>query len=119
MQKLTRAEEEVMQYLWKLKRCTVSNILDEIGKPAPPHSTISSIVRILESKGFVNHKVYGRTHEYFPVISKMEYSKRNLKELVKDYFGGSANKLVSFLLNEENLSLEDLDELIRQIKQKK
>ena len=65
MQKLTKAEEEMMQYIWKLQRCTVSDLLDQLGEPRPPHSSISSIVRILEKKGFVGHKAYGKTHEYF------------------------------------------------------
>jgi len=112
MQKLTKAEEEVMQYIWQLDRCTVSQILDAMGPPKPPHSSISSIVRILERKGFVDHKAYGRTHEYFALVSKEEYSKRTLRKLVKDYFGGSVNQLVSFLAREEDISLEELEKLL-------
>ena len=68
--KLTKAEEEIMQIIWRLERCTVSNILEDLGTPKPPHSSISSIVRILEKKGFVDHKTYARTHEYFPIVTK-------------------------------------------------
>jgi len=114
MQKLTSAEEEVMQYLWQLKRATVSQIIDQISDPKPPHSTISSIIRILERKEAVGHKAYGRTYEYFPLITREEYSAGSLNKLASDYFGGSVRKMVSFLVQQEDLSLNDLEE-IRQL----
>ena len=110
--KLTKSEEEIMQIIWRLERCTVSNVLGELGKPKPPHSTISSIVRILEGKGFLDHKAYGRTYEYFPIITKEAYSKRTLKEFVSDYFGGSMNRLVSFMVEENEMDIEALSALI-------
>ena len=120
MNKLTKAEEEVMQVIWQRKNCLVSQILDDLkdasGKK-PPHSTISSIVRILEKKGFVDHKAYGRTHEYFAVVEKSAYSKRSLRGLVENYFGGSAKQLVSFLVQEEDLSREELEGLIDQLEE--
>jgi BlaI family transcriptional regulator, penicillinase repressor len=118
MQKLTRAEEDVMQYIWQLERGIVSDILDLIEKDTgsrPPHSSISSIVRILESKGFVGHKAYGKTYEYFPLIPKDEYGKRSLSKLVSDYFDGSAQNLVSFLVKEEKLDQEDLRNILNKI----
>jgi len=117
MQKLTKAEEEIMQIIWRLERCIVSDIIKELAPAKPPHSSISSIVRILEKKGFVDHKAYGRTHEYFPIISKADYSKRSVSKLVQDYFGGSPDRLVSFLVKENDLSVKDLEELINQIDQ--
>src|SRR5690625_6243867 len=72
--KLTKGEEEIMKIIWEIEPCLVSDIIDYIGKPNTPHSTISSIVRILEKKGFVDHKAYGRTHEYFSLVSKEKYS---------------------------------------------
>ena len=118
MKKLTKAEEEVMQVIWQRERCLVSDILadlkDDKGKK-PPHSTISSIVRILERKGFVDHKAYGRTYEYFPIVSKEEYSQRSVKGLVRDYFDGSMQNLVSFLVKEEDLSADDLRDLLRRL----
>ena len=100
MKRLTKAEEDIMHIIWRLERCTVSDIRDDIqqetGKEKPPHSTISTIVRILEDKGFLDHKAYGRTYEYFPVISKKDYSRKTLKKFVSDYFEGSMNELVSF-----------------------
>lgn len=115
--KLTRAEEEVMQLLWKIGRGTVSDLLDRYPDPKPPHSTISSVVRILEKKGFLNHKAYGKTYEYFPVIDREAYGRRSLGDLLRDYFGGSASRLVSHLAEAEKLSKEDLEELIRKLEE--
>lgn len=115
---LTRAEEEIMQYIWQLGRCTVSNIIDEIKDPKPPHSSISSIVRILERKGFVDHKSYGRTYEYFPLITKEDYSKGSVLSLIREYFNGSTQQLVSFLVAKEETSIEELQELIKELKKK-
>lgn len=121
MKKLTKAEVEVMQIIWQLERCLVSDILEymatEMGIEKPPHSTISSIVRILEKKGFVSHKAYGRTYEYYPVISKEAYSKSRVQNLVSDFFEGSPKQLVSFLVKEQNLSVEELSELVRLLHQ--
>ena len=115
---LTRAEEEIMQYIWQFGRCTVSNIIDEMQDPKPPHSSISSIVRILERKGFVDHKSYGRTYEYFPLISKEDYSKGSVLSLIREYFDGSTPQLVSFLVAKEETSIEELQELIKELKKK-
>jgi predicted transcriptional regulator len=115
IQQLTRAEEEIMQYVWELGRCTVSDILEKMSKPAPPHSTVSSIVRILEKKGYVAHKAYGRTHEYFPVVTKEGVVKNRLSTLVAQYFEGSPNALVNFLIKEKDLSPSDLKELLKKL----
>lgn len=116
MIKLTKVEEEIMQIIWQLERCTVRDIIDQLKEnPKPPHSTISSVVRILEKKGFLDHKAYGRTYEYFPIIAKEEYSKASLSSLVRNYFGGSAKRLVSFLVSKEDLSLQDLSEMMKKL----
>lgn len=116
---LTKAEEEIMQIIWSKGRVLVSDILDELGEPRPPHSTISSIVRILEKKGFVGHKAYGRTYEYFALLPKEEYSKHTVRNLIEEYFGGSANSLVSFLVKEKDLSLKELAELMEVLRKNK
>lgn len=119
MVQLTKAEEDIMHIIWKLERCLVSDILTEIENESgskPPHSTISSIVRILESKEFVSHKAYGRTHEYFPIISKEEYTKTTLNKLVSNYFEGSMSNLVSFLVKEEKLDMDELSDMIDKMK---
>jgi BlaI family transcriptional regulator, penicillinase repressor len=112
-QKLTKAEEEIMQLIWnETEPVVVSQLIEKMEEPYPPHSTISSIVRILETKGFVDHKTYGRTHAYFAIVDKKDYSKYSLKNLVGNYFEGSVNELVSFLVKENDLSLKDLSEII-------
>ena len=111
LQKLTKAEEEIMQLIWDKGPTLVSALIDDMPDPKPPHSSISSIVRILEKKGFVDHKAYGKTYEYFPLISKKEYSKFSLKRLVSKYFEGSVNELVSFLVKENDITLSELEQI--------
>jgi BlaI family penicillinase repressor len=119
MNRLTKAEEEIMQYIWDMGRCTVSQIIDAISdEPKPPHSSISSIVRILEKKGFVDHKAYGRTYEYFPIVTKESYTGVSLKKLLNDYFEGSAQSLVSFLVKEEKVDKEELMKILKDADQR-
>ncbi len=119
MQKLTKAEEEIMQLFWDKGPSLVSALIDEMSEPKPPHSSVSSIVRILEKKGFVNHKAYGKTYEYFPIISKKEYSRFSVKRLVTNYFEGSVNELVSFLVKENDLTLSELEGIRQELSRKK
>ena len=118
LKRLTKGEEEIMQFIWQLGRCTVSDIIDKFPSPKPPHSSISSIVRILERKGFVQHKTYGRTYEYFPLITKEDYTRGSLLSLIHNYFNGSTPKLVSFLVEEEETTIEELQEIIKKLKKK-
>jgi BlaI family transcriptional regulator, penicillinase repressor len=113
---LTRAEEEIMQLIWHRGPCLVSQLLDDLGEPRPPHSSVSTIVRILEKKGFVGHKAYGRTHEYFPLITREAYSKSRLQKLASDYFQGSFREMVHFLVEEESLCPKELELFIRELK---
>ncbi|MBX9448510.1 MAG: BlaI/MecI/CopY family transcriptional regulator [Taibaiella sp.] len=115
MEQLTKTEEQIMQVIWKLERCLVKDIIDELGIGEIPHSTISSVVRILEKKGFVDHKAYGKTHEYFPVVAKEAYSKRGLKSWIKDYFNGSPKQLVSFLVENNELNVTELNQLLKKL----
>lgn len=117
MQRLTKAEEEIMHIIWQLERCTVSDILDIIERTdkergRPPHSSISTIVRILEDKNFLSHKAYGKTYEYFPIVSKEDYSKKTLTKFISDYFEGSASNLVSALVKDEKLDADELKKLL-------
>ena len=117
MKKLTKAEEEIMQIIWEIAPCTVADIRNymeqELGMKKPPHSTVSTMVRILDDKkGFLKHTAYGRTFVYEPAVSKAEYSHQSVQKLVRDYFGGSMNRLVSFLVKEEDLSLNELNDLV-------
>ena len=117
-QRLTKAEEEIMQHIWRLGRCTVSDILNDIeaaGEARPPHSSISSIVRILETRNFVGHKAYGKTHEYFPLVEKSTYGRGSLSRLISDYFDGSVTSLVSHLAQDEQLDPDELRELLEKL----
>jgi len=113
MRELTRAEEQVMQVLWKIKRGFVKDILEHFDEPKPAYNTVSTIVRILQDKGFVDHKAYGRTHEYFPLISKKEYSKMHLNTFVKDYFSNSFEKMVTFFAREKSISVKEMGEIMK------
>jgi len=117
MKRLTKAEEEIMQMFWDYGPSTVSALIERMNPPKPPHSSISSIVRILEKKEFLNHKAYGRTYEYFPIIEKDSYSKFSLKKLVSNYFEGSMSELVSFLVKEDDISVDDLKELTKKLEE--
>jgi len=113
MRELTRAEEEVMQVLWKIRKGFVKEILEHFEEPKPAYNTVSTIVRILQDKGFVDHKAYGRTHEYFPIISKDEYSKSHLSSFVNDYFSNSFEKMVSFFAKEKKISVKEMQEIMK------
>jgi len=118
MKKLTRAEEEIMHIVWELGSCTVGDIrsrIEEKEGKKPPHSTISTVLRILSDKGFLTYEAFGRTHVYHPAVTKEEYSAQSLDQLVSDYFGGSADRLVSFLVKREDLSLDELSDLLQQL----
>ena len=119
MNKLTRKEEEVMKILWQINKGFVKDIIELYPDPKPHYNTLSSLVRLLEEKGFVAHKAYGNTHQYFPRITKQAYRKTFIKDVVKDYFDNSYKQTVSLFIEEENLSKEDLDELIELITSKK
>lgn len=119
LKKLTKAEEEIMQIIWQLDKCLVRDIIERLGKDDIPHSTVSSVVRILEKKGFVDHKAYGKTHEYFPIISKEDYASASVKNVLDSYFSGSAGQLVSFLVKKENMDLAELNSLIKSLNNEK
>lgn len=117
VKELTKAEEQVMQILWQLKKGFVKDILEEMPKPKPAYNTVSTIVRILEKKGFVAYKAYGKTHEYYPLISKKEYSSYFLKNFVGSYFGGSFHKLVSFFARENDMDIHEFEEMMKYVEQ--
>ena len=113
MRDLTRAEEQVMQVLWKIKKGFVKDILEHFDDPKPAYNTVSTIVRILQEKGFVTHKAYGRTHEYYPVVTKSEYSKSHISTFVNDYFSNSFEKMVSFFAREKGISIKEMGEIMK------
>ncbi|MES2730563.1 MAG: BlaI/MecI/CopY family transcriptional regulator [Bacteroidota bacterium] len=115
MKELTKAEEQIMQILWKLERGVVKDIIEKMPEPKPAYNTVSTIVRILETKGFVDHQAFGKTHQYFPLISKDSYSHFSLNNLVSGYFNGSFKNLVSFFTNEAKMDVQDIDQLMKQL----
>ena len=104
-----------MQMIWQAGRCTVSELLEKMEEPKPPHSTISSVARILEKKGYVGHKAYGKTYEYFPVVSKEAYANLSLGDVLRNYFDGSVERLVSHLAKSEQLSEKDLQDILKKL----
>jgi BlaI family transcriptional regulator, penicillinase repressor len=108
---LTRAEEQIMQILWELEKGFVKDLIEKMPEPKPAYNTVSTIIRILEKKGFVGHKSYGNTHQYHPIVSKAAYRKAFMKNVMKNYFGNSAQQLVSFFASGKNVSLKELEEI--------
>ena len=119
MKNLTKAEEQIMQVIWKLDKAFLREILDELPSPKPHSNTVATIIKILVDKEFVGITVFGRTHQYHPLISKETYSKSTMKSLVKGYFEGSFSNAVSFMVKENSLSMEDLEALLLQLKKGK
>jgi predicted transcriptional regulator len=117
MKKLTRKEEEVMKILWKLGKAFVKDIVEEYDDPKPHYNTVSSLVRLLQDKGIVGFTQYGNTYEYFPLMTKEEYRKTFMKQVVSDYFDNSYKSAVAFFVKEKGLSPTELEELIKLIKE--
>ncbi|UII77122.1 BlaI/MecI/CopY family transcriptional regulator [Flagellimonas sp. HMM57] len=116
MKQLTKAEEEVMQLLWRLEKCNVAAIINELPEPKPAYNTVSTIVRILEDKGFVDHEKVGKGHLYFPLVKKSDYSNQSINKLVDGYFQGSFKSMVSFFMQKNDISLSELESIMKQIK---
>ena len=119
MKELTKAEDQIMQILWTLEKGFVKDIVEQMPEPKPAYNTVSTIVRILEKKGFIGYKAYGKTHEYFPLIAKEKYTRFYLNNMVKGYFNGSVQNLVSFFAKENKMDVQDIDLLMKQLEQLK
>ena len=120
MQKLTNKEEEIMHILWKLKKAFVKDVLAFMeGEDKPHYNTLSTIIRNLEEKGYVGYNAYGKTHQYFPIVSKEAYKKRFMNTAIDNYFNSSYKNVVSFFAKEEKISVDDLKEIIALIEKKK
>jgi len=116
MRQLTKAEEEIMQILWQLDRAFVKEIVDKFPDPKPAYNSVSTIIRILEKKGVVGFEAFGKSHRYFPLVKKEEYSRTYLNRFVDNYFSGSYSQLVSFFTSQNNLSVTELESLIKELK---
>ncbi len=115
MYELTKAEEQVMQILWEMEKAFVKEIVEKFPDPKPAYNTVSTIVRILEKKKVVDYIPFGRTHQYFPLISKEDFLNRTTDSLVQKYFSGSVENLVSYFVKEKNLTVKELEAIINEI----
>ena len=113
IKELTKAEEQVMQILWALGEGMVKDIIEKMPDPKPAYNTVSTVVRVLEGKGFIDHKAYGNSHVYFAAIPEADYKKFTFDKMMSGYFSNSYQSLVSFLVKEKNLSIEELEELTK------
>lgn len=119
IKELTRAEETIMQELWDLEKAFVRDIIDRLPAPKPAYNTVSTIIRILATKGFVQHETFGKSHRYYPLISKEEYRNFVTGKLLTGYFDNSVQSILSYFLEEKKLNLQDADELMNLINEAK
>ena len=117
MQKLTRAEEQLMQVLWELEEAFLKDIMAAIPAPKPSQSTVSTVLRVLEDKGFVAHRVFGKIYQYYPLVPKEDYAKVYFQQFLGKYFEGSFQKLLSFFHREGEIDLQELDTVLRQLEE--
>ena len=122
MKELTKAEEQIMQILWDLERGFVKDVLEQFPEPKPAYNTVSTICRILEKKGFLDHKAYGNSHQYYPLIARDDYTKEYLNNFVDSYFGNSFEQLVSFFSRQNKVGIREAEgiiEVMNNVKEKK
>lgn len=111
MIELTKSQEEILKVLWEIKEGVVSDVLDKIPNPKPAYNTVSTVIKVLEKKGYVSHKVYGKTFVYYPIVNQKDYAKFYFKDSLKSIFNNSVNQAVSFFVKQKNVSLTELEEL--------
>ena len=116
---LTKAEEQIMQVLWSLSEASVKEVIDELPLPKPAYNTVSTIIRILETKEFVGHKAKGRGYVYYPLIEKTAYSNQSLHKLMNGYFGGSFKSMVSFFVKENDMDISELENILKEVNKNK
>ncbi len=111
MKEITKAQEELLKALWEIKEGAVSDVLDSLPDPKPAYNTVATVIKVLEKKGYVSHKTYGKTHVYFPVVSKKDYARHILKDTFKNLFNNSLNQMVSAFVKNKEVDLSELEEL--------
>ncbi|WP_298900649.1 BlaI/MecI/CopY family transcriptional regulator [uncultured Psychroserpens sp.] len=119
MKQLTKAEEEIMQILWQLEKANVKDVINELPTPKPAYNTVSTIIRILENKGFVDYEKQGKGHLYFPIVKKQDYSNQSINTLVDNYFQGSFKSMVSFFVKKNDVDLKDMEAILKDINKTK
>jgi len=113
---LTKAEEDIMQVLWKLEKAFVKEIVDEMPEPKPHYNTVSTIIKILADKGVVGSETFGKANRYYPLVNKDEYSRKSMKQFVKGYFEGSYSSMFSFFAKEKDVSIDELESILKELK---
>ena len=117
MKEITKAQEEILKALWKIKEGAVSDVLNALNDPKPAYNTVATVIKVLEKKEYVSHKTYGKTNVYYPLITDTEYAKYLLKDTVKGFFNGSLNQMVSFFVKNKDLSINELEELKKMVEE--
>jgi len=118
MKQLTKAEEDIMRILWRLEKANVKDIIEQFSNPKPAYNTVSTMVRILESKGFVNYEKQGKGHIYYPILKQNEYSNQSIIKLVDNYFQGSFKSMVSFFMNKNDIDIDEMESILKEINKK-
>lgn len=116
---LTKAELQIMQVLWRKENAFVNEILQDLEEPRPAYNTVSTVLRVLQNKGFVAYRSFGKNYQYYPLVSKESYTNRFMNRVVDNFFSGSVKAMVSFLTKKEKMSLQEIDELIEMLKENK
>lgn len=119
MQKLAKREEQIMQVFWTLERAYIKEVIPEMPEPKPHYNSLATMVKILEEKGFLGHEIVGNIYQYFPLITKEEYQKHSMKDIVSQYFDNSYPKMLAYFAKEEKLSEQELNDILNIIKNKK
>jgi len=119
MKELTKAEEQIMQVMWEIKQGFVKDVITELPEPKPAYNTVSTIIRILEGKGFIDHEAFGTTHRYFPIVNIEDYKSFASEKLLNSYFGNSVEKMFSFFIKREKVDLKEADQILKLIEKLK
>lgn len=118
MKELTKAEEQVMKYIWELKKVFLKDVVDKFPEPKPAYTTVQTVVRVLTKKGFLGYDTFGKTHQYFPLVSKDKYFRGHINGVVKNFFNGSVTNFASFFTDDNNLSISELEKMRQLIETK-
>ncbi len=119
LKELTRAEEQIMQVVWQLKKAFVKDVIDQLPEPKPAYNTVSTIIRILETKGFIGHEAFGKSHQYFALVNREDYKSFATEKLLSNYFESSVESMFSFFVKEKKIDLDEADEILKLIEKLK
>lgn len=117
MEELTKSQEEILKVLWEINEGVVADVVNKLPVPKPAYNTVSTVIKVLEKKGYVSHKVYGKTYVYYPIVSQKDYAKFFFKDSLKSIFNNSLNQAVSFFVKQKKVSLTELEELKNMIEE--